>query len=426
MFVDSVKINIKAGDGGAGAVSFRREKFVIQGGPDGGDGGNGGDIIFIADKNTSTLAGFRGNKNYFASNGASGEGKNKSGKKGADLQVKVPPGTQIINDSTGEILCDLTLDGQSVRLLKGGKGGLGNARFKNATNQRPTYAQKGISGTQMQVSLELKMIADVALVGFSNAGKSSLISTITNSRPKVANYEFSTLIPNLGVVDISLLESFVVADIPGLIAGASDGKGLGLQFLRHIERTKILLFMLDISREGNSSSRTQSSRELDSRFVDERLSSISLLESSQPTNLAHDTRIATHKIDSIESKSQDSKDSNSIESNLHAQFNVLMNEIKKYSPALADKPYAIAITKSDLDSKNIESFGSFALKDTLKTADTPIFISDELKEFMEFGKRIESKTPLFIIPISSISHTNLNALKSLLNESLKALDSKND
>ncbi|WP_163532433.1 GTPase ObgE [Helicobacter suis] len=242
MFVDCVEISISSGKGGAGCVSFRREKFVMQGGPDGGDGGDGGDVIFSVDFNSDTLSAFRGKKHYKAQNGAPGGPKNCSGKRGEDLILFVPPGTQIFEGE--KLLCDLIEPGNVV-LLKGGKGGLGNVRFKNAIKQRPTYAQKGLAGKTLSLRLELKLIAHVGLVGFPNAGKSSLISAISNAKPKIAPYAFTTLIPHLGVVRVGDFKEFVIADIPGIIEGASEGKGLGLDFLRHLERTRFLLFVLD-------------------------------------------------------------------------------------------------------------------------------------------------------------------------------------
>lgn len=243
MFVDCVDIFVSSGKGGAGAVSFRREKFVIQGGPDGGDGGRGGSVFFEVDNNSDTLSKFRGAKHYKAENGRPGEGKNKTGRSGEDLVIKVPAGTQVFDEESGELLLDLK-EGRHL-LFEGGKGGLGNARFKNSVNQRPTYAQQGIAGQKAHLRLELKLIADVGLVGFPNVGKSTLISTLSNAKPEIANYEFTTLVPNLGVVDVGDFDSFVMADIPGIIDGASEGRGLGIDFLRHVERTKVLLFVLD-------------------------------------------------------------------------------------------------------------------------------------------------------------------------------------
>lgn len=245
MFVDYVELELKSGKGGNGAVSFRREKFVLNGGPDGGDGGNGGDVIVEVSHNTDTLSHFRGCKVLSAKNGSDGGGKNQTGKRGEDLLIKVPPGTQIFDLESGKLMCDLTDVNDKVRLLKGGNGGFGNARFKTSVNQRPTFAKEGLEGERKKVKLELKLIADVGLVGYPNVGKSTLISVLSNAKPEIANYEFTTIIPNLGVVDVSEFESFVMADIPGIIDGSSTGRGLGLQFLRHIERTRILLYVLD-------------------------------------------------------------------------------------------------------------------------------------------------------------------------------------
>lgn len=245
MFVDCVEIFIFSGKGGAGAVSFRREKFVLNGGPDGGDGGDGGDVYFVIDNNADTLSNFRGKKHYRAQNGQPGMPKNCTGKRGEDLIIKIPAGTILYDAQTNEVIYDFTNQTQKVKILSGGKGGFGNARFKNSVNQRPTYAQSGLAGEERHLRLELKLIADVGLVGYPNVGKSTLISTLSNAKPQIANYEFTTLIPNLGVVDMEGYQSFVIADIPGIIDGASEGKGLGIEFLRHIERTKFLLFVID-------------------------------------------------------------------------------------------------------------------------------------------------------------------------------------
>jgi GTP-binding protein len=243
--VDKVEIEISSGNGGAGAVSWRREKFVPLGGPDGGAGGRGGDAIFRVNKNSHTLANFKGKKHLRAENGKRGMPKNSTGKSGENLIIDVPPGTQVFFD--GELILDLINDGDEVLFLKGGKGGLGNSSFKTSRNQQPKFAQPGIKGETKKVRLEMKLISDIALVGFPNVGKSTLISTISNARPEVANYEFTTLTPKLGTVVLDYTKSFVIADIPGIIEGASDGKGLGLKFLSHIERSKFLLFMLDVS-----------------------------------------------------------------------------------------------------------------------------------------------------------------------------------
>ena len=244
MFVDKVKVDIQAGDGGNGAVSFRQEKFVDRGGPDGGDGGDGGDVVFTASRNQNTLATFRYQKELRAEDGRPGLKRRKHGKSGHNLLVDVPVGTQVL-DETGGMLADLTQDRQQAVIAKGGKGGFGNAHFVSSTRQAPRVAEKGEAGDKLQVTLELKMIADVGLVGLPNAGKSTLLSKISNARPEIADYPFTTIRPNLGVVDIGDASSLLVADIPGLIAGASQGKGLGDDFLRHVERTAVLVHLID-------------------------------------------------------------------------------------------------------------------------------------------------------------------------------------
>lgn len=245
MFVDVAKVRIKAGDGGDGSVSFRHEKFVDRGGPDGGDGGHGGDVIFRASNNANTLANFRFQKEIKAEDGQAGSKRKKHGKSGADLVVNVPVGTTIISQDD-EIIADLTEDGQKATVARGGKGGYGNAHFISSTRQAPKVAEKGEPGEELEARLELKTIAEVGLVGLPNAGKSTLLSVVSNAKPQIANYPFTTLTPNLGVVDIDNEASLLMADIPGLIEGASQGKGLGDDFLRHIERTKVLLHLIDI------------------------------------------------------------------------------------------------------------------------------------------------------------------------------------
>ncbi|HQY20299.1 MAG TPA: GTPase ObgE [Ignavibacteria bacterium] len=245
MFLDSAKIFIKSGNGGNGCVSFRREKYVPKGGPNGGDGGKGGDIIFKASSQLTTLIDFRYQAHHRAKRGDHGQGGLKTGKNGESEIILVPCGSIVKDAVTGEVLAELLEDDEEVILLKGGKGGKGNNHFKTSTNRAPRIAQDGEKGEEKDIVIELKLIADVGLVGFPNAGKSTLISTISAARPKIADYPFTTLVPNLGIVRYKEYDSFVVADIPGIIEGASDGKGLGIQFLKHIERTGILLILLD-------------------------------------------------------------------------------------------------------------------------------------------------------------------------------------
>ena len=245
MFADRAQIYIKSGKGGDGHVSFRRELYVPNGGPDGGDGGRGGDIIFEVDKGLNTLYEFRHNRNYKAQPGEDGGKKNKHGKNGEDLIIKVPEGTVIREVETGKVVADMSGDNQRVTVLNGGRGGKGNQHYATPTMQAPKYAQPGQQAMELNVILEFKVIADVGLVGFPNVGKSTLLSRVTNAQPKIANYHFTTLNPNLGVVDLPGGKGFVIADIPGLIEGASEGVGLGHEFLRHIERTKVIIHMVD-------------------------------------------------------------------------------------------------------------------------------------------------------------------------------------
>lgn len=289
MFIDYAKIFIKSGDGGNGCVSFRREKFVPRGGPNGGDGGNGGNVIFRATSNLGTLLDYRYNKHFRAKRGEHGQGGDKTGRNGKDIIVKVPMGTVVRNAETGTVLAELLEDKEEVIVLEGGKGGRGNVHFKSSTNQAPRIADKGRKGEEVEVILELKLIADVGLVGFPNAGKSTLISKISAAKPKIADYPFTTLIPNLGIVKYNEYDTFVVADIPGIIEGASSGKGLGIQFLRHIERTKILLFMVDATK-------------LENEYID-----------SDPLS----------------------------------DYRLLLKELKNYSDEMLDKPRVICFTKID-------------------------------------------------------------------------------
>ncbi len=293
MFADSAKIFIKSGRGGDGHVSFRRELYVPNGGPDGGDGGRGGDIIFVVDKGLNTLTDFRHVRKYAATNGQEGGKRRCHGKDGQDLEIKVPEGTVIRDLETGKVIADMS--GEHVReiILKGGRGGNGNMHYATATMQVPKYAQPGQDGQELWVLLELKVIADVGLVGFPNVGKSTLLSRVSNARPKIANYHFTTLNPHLGVVDLGEGEGFVMADIPGLIEGASEGIGLGHAFLKHIERTKVLIHMVDAaSTEGRDPVE-------DIRAINEEL------EKYDPALLTRPQVIAANKIDAIVSGGED-------------------------------------------------------------------------------------------------------------------------
>jgi GTP-binding protein len=250
-FVDEVRIQVKAGDGGNGCVSFRRERFVPRGGPNGGDGGKGGDVILQADSQLSTLLDLTYPQQFRAQKGAHGKGKDQTGRNGEDFIIRVPVGTLVRDDETGTVLQDLLFDGQRFVAAEGGRGGRGNAHFATATNRAPRHAEEGVRGQQRRVRFELKLLADVGLIGYPNVGKSTLLSKISSARPRIADYPFTTLVPNLGVVTREEHRPFVVADIPGLIEGASRGAGLGLTFLRHVERTRLLIHLLDIS-EGSS------------------------------------------------------------------------------------------------------------------------------------------------------------------------------
>ena len=243
-FVDYVKLNLKSGKGGKGSVHLHREKYITKGGPDGGDGGRGGHIIVRANPNLWTLYSFKFTRHYAAGHGGDGSKNRSSGAQGEDVYIDVPLGTVVKSSETETVLCEIVEKDQEFVLLEGGKGGLGNWNFKSSTNQTPRYAQPGISGLDLQITLELKVLADVGLVGFPNAGKSSLLASLTAAKPKIADYEFTTLKPNLGIVPYRDFQSFVMADIPGIIEGAAEGKGLGHYFLRHIERNSVLLFMI--------------------------------------------------------------------------------------------------------------------------------------------------------------------------------------
>ena len=246
-FVDEASIFVKAGNGGDGCLSFRREKYVEYGGPDGGNGGNGGSVYLVADKSMNTLADFRITRTFKAGTGENGSGRNKTGRSGDDLNVFVPIGTLIHDIDTDEVICDLTEEGQSQKVAQGGYGGFGNPHFKSSTNRAPRKITKGTPGEVRNLNLELKVLADVGLLGMPNAGKSTLIASMSHAKPRIADYPFTTLYPNLGVVRVGRLQSFVMADIPGLIKGASEGAGLGIQFLKHLQRTKLLLHIVDIA-----------------------------------------------------------------------------------------------------------------------------------------------------------------------------------
>ena len=253
MFTDYAKVIIKSGDGGNGAITFRREKYVAAGGPDGGDGGNGGSIYFVVDPDSNTLVDFRFKKKFKAENGQNGSGNHSTGKSGEDLYINVPRGTVVKDTKTGKILADLSEENQKELILPGGRGGKGNSHFATSTRQAPRFAQDGEKGIELEVILELKLLADVGLIGFPNVGKSTFLSIVTSATPKIADYHFTTIVPNLGVCKTEYGDSFVIADIPGIIEGASEGVGLGIQFLRHIERTRLLLHFIDVSgQEGRN------------------------------------------------------------------------------------------------------------------------------------------------------------------------------
>ena len=359
MFTDSVELTVSSGKGGQGCVAFRREKFVLNGGPNGGDGGKGGDIYFVCDNNTHTLSKFQKRMHLKADGGKPGEGSRMSGKSGSKKVIIVPPGTQILDMDTGEVLFDMIKDGQEEKFIEGGKGGLGNYHFRSPTNQRPTYAQPGEKGETRAIKLDLKLIADIGLVGFPNVGKSTLISTVSNATPEIANYEFTTLTPKLGQVNIGDYESFVMADIPGIIGGAHEGKGLGIQFLRHIERTKTLLYMVDLA----------SYREL------------------------------------------------------KEQIEVLQHEIASFSEKLAESNYAIALTRVDIvppDEINdlVNGFLELLGLESSKTnefnfdSEMPFFVQDSADVTLGY----DAKLPYLVAPISSATNKNIEALKySLFN-----------
>jgi GTP-binding protein len=287
MLVDEVRITVKAGDGGNGCLAFRREKYVPHGGPSGGDGGRGGDIVMVATIHRNTLLHFRFNPEYTAERGRHGEGSNRKGHDGASLTVQVPVGTVAINEENGETLFDFTEDGQTWIAAKGGRGGRGNARFVSSTHQAPTEHEDGKPGEFHKMQLKLKLLADVGLVGYPNAGKSTLISRISAARPKIADYPFTTLEPNLGVVQLPDHRTFVVADIPGIIEGAHEGKGLGIQFLKHVERTKVLVHLVDMSETGRDPIHDFETLMIELQSFDENLAKRPMLVAASKMDVSH-------------------------------------------------------------------------------------------------------------------------------------------
>ena len=330
MFVDEVRITVKAGRGGDGSCSFRREMFVPRGGPDGGDGGNGGDVVFTASHRLTTLLDLRYQRHYEAEDGKPGGGSHCTGRRGKSVDVMLPVGTVIYDDITGEVLADLVTDGESATIAHGGKGGRGNSHFATSTNRVPTHFEHGTEGEARDLRLELKLLADVGLVGFPNAGKSTLIAAISAARPKIADYPFTTLVPNLGVVRYGEDRSFVVADIPGLIEGAHEGKGLGIQFLRHIERTSLLLQLIDVS-EG---------------AIEDPVTS----------------------------------------------FEIMRNELAAYDPTLAKRPFAVVATKIDAagDRTRLQSLQAFCKRRRIRCLPISAATREGLTELITFiGQQVE-------------------------------------
>lgn len=333
MFVDIAKIKIKAGNGGDGAVAFHREKYVASGGPDGGDGGKGGDIIFVVDDNLATLADFRYKRKYTAKNGLPGEGSKKHGKNGEDLEIRVPRGTIIREVSSGAVMADMSKTERFIA-ARGGKGGWGNRHFATPTRQAPRFAKPGVPGEEWEVSLELKLLADVGLIGYPSVGKSSLISVVSQAKPKIADYHFTTLSPNLGVVYMGEGNSFVIADIPGLIEGASEGIGLGHEFLRHVERCRLLIHIVDVSGfEGR---------------------------------------------------------------NPKEDFENINRELKKFNPELAEKPQIVAGNKIDMaEPEQIEDFKNFIEEQGLEYYSICAPISEGTQELMNAAwKKLQTLPPI--------------------------------
>jgi GTP-binding protein len=333
MLVDSAKIYIKAGDGGNGAVSFRREKYIPAGGPDGGDGGKGGDVVFLADEGLRTLIDFRYKRKYKAPSGENGGSKNCTGKSGDDLIIKVPPGTLIKDAVSGRIIVDLSRAGQKEIVARGGKGGAGNQRFATSTRQIPSFAKLGEPGEELEIVLELKLLADVGLLGFPNAGKSTLLSMVTAAQPKIADYPFTTLEPNLGVVNLEGVSSFIIADIPGIIEGAHEGVGLGLKFLKHIERTKLMIHVVDMS----------------------------AFEGRDP----------------------------------YEDFETINDELKKFNPQLAERPQIVAANKMDLpdSNENLIAFKEKVEKAGYKVFPISAATGKGVRELMLYTAELLSKLP---------------------------------
>ena len=356
MFIDNVALTLSSGKGGPGCISFRREKHVIQGGPDGGDGGKGGNVYFQVDANTHTLSHFRNNQHLKAKNGEQGMGRKMYGKSGEHLVIIVPPGTQVIDAQSGEVLLDLLEEGEKKLFLQGGMGGLGNTHFKSSTNQRPEHAQPGRAGESKMVRLELKLIADVGLVGFPNVGKSTLISVLSNAQPEIANYEFTTLTPKLGVVATDDYRSYVMADIPGIIEGASEGKGLGIDFLRHIERTQFLLFMIDLANYRT----------------------------------------------------------------LQTQYETLKEELKQFSQELSQRDYAIALTRcdtlevADINTKVADFLSLLGIAPN--TLSSKYKTREDIHSFAQDVHERDPHLPFFVLPISSVSNINVDAIKYALSD----------
>ena len=337
MFIDSAKIKIKAGNGGNGAVSFRREKYVPKGGPDGGDGGERCSVIFMVNLGLRTLQDFRYKRKYRAEDGQNGGKANRTGKDGEDLIIKVPPGTLVKEEETGRVIADMVKPGEKVVIARGGRGGAGNQRFATPTRQVPNFAKPGEEGEELSVILELKLLADIGLVGFPNVGKSTILSVVTSAAPKIANYHFTTITPNLGVVDLGD-DSFVLADIPGIIEGAHQGVGLGHEFLKHIERTKLLIHVVDISgSEGR---------------------------------------------DPLE------------------DFEIINDELKKYNKQLAERPQIVAVNKIDITENLEEKLKNF--KEAIEPKGYKVFpisaaTSKGIKELMRYGAKMLKELPETVI-----------------------------